>query len=205
MREAVIAAAGMCLFALFAKFPLPLFLVSLVGLLVVATVIARSIQNATSWRAVLGWPPFTRRVWLTIPFGCIIGLFLAASYRITYALPLPPGPLQGFVVPAALIGAVEESVYRGYIQGKIGKSGFLFAPAFAALSHTAYKSALFLFPLNGSEIQFGMLVALTFVFGFLLGLLRQISGSVLPALAAHVLFDVLAYGDWPQAPWWVWG
>jgi hypothetical protein len=30
------------------------------------------------------------------------------------------------------------------------------------------------------------------------------SKSVLPALTAHVLFDILVYGDWAQLPWWVW-
>jgi hypothetical protein len=39
----------------------------------------------------------------------------------------------------------------------------------------------------------------------MLGLMRHFSGSVLPAVTAHVLFDILVYGDWAQAPWWVWG
>ncbi|MDH3287419.1 MAG: CPBP family intramembrane metalloprotease [Betaproteobacteria bacterium] len=204
MREAVIAAAGMCLFALFAQRSLPLFGVSLAGLLLVAALIIRSVGRETSLLAVFGWGPFSRKVGLATAVGCILGLLLGLSYRGAYDLSLIPGPLALFVVSAALIGATEELVFRGYIQGRITGSGFWLAPVFAALSHTAYKSALFVFPPAGVEIDLPLLASLTFVAGFALALLRQLSGSVLPAVAAHVLFDVLAYGDRLEAPWWVW-
>ncbi len=203
MREGLIMSAAMCLFGLFASQPLPLFSVSLAGLLVVAGLLGRSLQRGASPRAVFGWPPFARRVGLSTAIGCVLGLLLGECYRQAYGLALFPLPLAWFVVPAALIGGFEELVYRGYIQGQVGISGFLLAPAFAALSHTAYKCALFLFPSDGIEICLTLLASLTFAFGFIIGLLRQVSGSVLPPLVAHVLFDVLAYGD-RQAPWWVW-
>ncbi len=180
MREAVIAAAGMCLFALFAQRPLPLFIVSLAGLLLVAAVIVRSLGRETSARAAFGWTPLSRKVVLVTAIGCVLGLLLGLWYRGAYDLSLFPGPLTFFVVSAALIGAAEELVFRGYIQGRIVSLGVWLAPALAALAHTAYKCALFVFPPEGVEIDLPLLAILTFVVGIALGVLRQLSGSVLP-------------------------
>ncbi len=204
MREAVMAAAGMCAFALFALRPLPLFYVSLGGLLLVAVLIVRSLGSDASVRAVFGRPPFSRSVQLSTVVGCTLGLLLGAWYRGAYGLSLLPGSLTPFVVTAVLIGATEELVFRGYIQGRISAPGFLWAPAFAALGHTAYKCALFVFPASGIAIDLPLLALLTFAAGFVFGVLRQVSGSVLPAVAAHVMFDVIAYGDRFEAPWWIW-
>ena len=203
MREAILASSAMCLFALFAQQPLPLFCVSLASLLVVAALLVRSFEREASVGAVFGCPPFTRRVGVSTAIGCVLGLLLGGCYRQAYGLPPFPFPLAWFVVPAVLIGAVEELIYRGYIQGQMGGSSWL-APVFAALSHTAYKCTLFVFPPDGIEIHLLLLASLTFVSGLLLGVLRQVSGSVLPALSAHVLFEVFAYGDRVQIPWWVW-
>jgi len=204
MREAVLATAGMCLFALFAQRPLPLFGVSLAGLLLVAALIVRAVGRESSLLAVFGWVPFSRGVGLVTMAGCALGVMLGLAYRNAYDLPLVPGSLQLFVVSAAFIGATEELVFRGYIQGRVAGAGFWVAPVFAAASHTAYKSALFVFPPQGVEINLAVLASLTFVAGLAFALMRQLSGSVLPAVAAHMLFDMLAYGDRVQAPWWVW-
>jgi len=204
MREGVIATAGMCLFALFAQRPLPLFGASLAGLLVVAALIVRAVGRESSVLSVFGWVPFSRRVGFVTMASCALGVMLGLGYRSAYDLSLVPGSLQLFVVSAALIGATEELVFRGYIQGRLTGTGFWVAPVFAAASHTAYKSALFVFPPHGVEINLAVLASLTFVAGLAFALMRQLSGCVLPAVAAHMLFDILAYGDRAQAPWWVW-
>jgi membrane protease YdiL (CAAX protease family) len=43
----------------------------------------------------------------------------------------------------------------------------------------------------------------TLAFGFLFGLLREAAGGLAAPTAAHVAFDIFAYGDLPAAPWWV--
>jgi hypothetical protein len=67
------------------------------------------------------------------------------------------------------------------------------------------RGALFAFPPEGLVIQYSTLALCTLLVGAAFGLTRHLCGSVLPALTAHVPFDILVYGDWAQAPWWVWG
>jgi len=75
----------------------------------------------------------------------------------------------------------------------------------AAAAHTAYKAALFAFPPEGVVIDLEFLAVWTLIGGVVFGALRELSGSVLPPLAAHVVFDIVVYGGSVQAPWWVWG
>jgi membrane protease YdiL (CAAX protease family) len=55
---------------------------------------------------------------------------------------------------------------------------------------------------NGSDLYF--LGLATFLGGLLFGTLRQWSANILPALAAHIFFDLTVYGGYLHAPWWVW-
>ena len=105
---------------------------------------------------------------------------------------------------AVLIGATEEVLYRGYIQGRVRRFGPFKAAVFAALCHSAYKGSLFVFHNQPVDINMFLLVACTFTVGLVLGVLRERAGSLLPAVAAHVVFDIVAYGAYAQAPWWVW-
>ncbi|MEA3367740.1 MAG: hypothetical protein U9R68_06475, partial [Planctomycetota bacterium] len=81
----------------------------------------------------------------------------------------------------------------------------LAAVVLAAGAHTAYKAALFVWPPAGIEIDYGFLILWTLAGGVAFGALRAWAGTVWPAVAAHVAFDIVAYGDAAEAPWWVWG
>jgi len=37
-----------------------------------------------------------------------------------------------------------------------------------------------------------------------LGATRAITGSVVPAVVAHIAFDFVVYGAVGESPWWVW-
>jgi len=73
------------------------------------------------------------------------------------------------------------------------------------VAHAAYKTALFVWPPAPVAVDLVAILALTFIGGLVLGLLREASNSVLPPVAAHVAFDFVVYGALDQAPWWVWG
>jgi membrane protease YdiL (CAAX protease family) len=54
------------------------------------------------------------------------------------------------------------------------------------------------------ELNIGFLAAGTFAVGLILGVFKERSGSVWPPVTAHVLFDIVVYGEYGSAPWWVW-
>ncbi len=125
-------------------------------------------------------------------------------YRWSCARALFPGALLGFAPLAALIGGTEEIVYRGYVQGRARRLGVFPAVVLASLCHAAYKCALFALPASPVQTDFLFLATWTFLGGLVFGALRELAGSIAPALAAHACFDIVVYGDLAQAPWWVW-
>jgi membrane protease YdiL (CAAX protease family) len=225
----------MVLFAALAHAAMPWAAGAAAGLAITAAAILISLRGAPSGRealGVLGVPPISRRTvpWATL--GAILGILLAVIFR-TWGLSgggLPeaagpagsylgadgsdvlfvpyspvPAPLQWFAVVAVLIGAAEELLYRGYVQGQLAPLGWPAAVALAAAGHTLYKCGLFAFPPEGVAVNFTILAAATFLGGMAFGVLRQFSGGVIAPVLAHATFDLIVYGDHAQSPWWVWG
>jgi membrane protease YdiL (CAAX protease family) len=194
----------MVVFGLAVHTRFPFFLISLAGLALTALVLASSLRGAPSRYHLFGLAGFSRAVGSWMVAGLILGIGLALLLRLTSGHPLLLTGLSPFVVTAMAIGAAEELLFRGFIQGQLSPLGWWGAVALAASAHTAYKVALFTFPPESLEARLGILAFFTFVVGLFLGLLRHRSGSVLPALSAHAVFDILVYGDWQTAPWWIW-
>ena len=134
---------------------------------------------------------------------------VAVLYRILLGASPWPATLGWFALPAAGIGAAEEVLWRGWMQGALGTTlGPCRAVFLSAGSHAAYKAALFMFPPEGvpsySWSALLVLGGLTFCFGIALGGFRAREGSTFPPMAAHAVFDVLVYGHASAVPWWVW-
>jgi membrane protease YdiL (CAAX protease family) len=204
VSRALTAAAGMCLFALFVHSKYPLKGLSVFGLGMTFLALFTDLRTNRSPAVLIGLGQFTKRVFIFTGCGTGLGSALGLFYRWGYDMKLFPSTLGVFAPVAVLIGATEEVVYRGYIQGRVHRFGPFKAAAFAALCHTAYKCSLFTFHSQPVDINMFLLGACTFVVGLVLGVLRERTGSLLPAVAAHVLFDIMAYGAYAQAPWWVW-
>jgi membrane protease YdiL (CAAX protease family) len=198
------ASAGTVVFALTAHAELPLFALAVGGLLLTALGIALSLRNTPSRCRSFGLTGFSRPIGGWMVAGVFLGIGLAFLLRFTSHQPIILTGLEPFVLTAMAIGAAEELLFRGFIQGRLAPLGWWAAVALAASAHTAYKVALFTFPPEGLEARLGILGLFTLLAGLFLGLLRHRSGSVLPALSAHVVFDILVYGDWQMAPWWIW-
>jgi membrane protease YdiL (CAAX protease family) len=194
----------MILFGLFSHQGFPWIAMGAAGLLSAAFCIQRSIVSLQNI------PPFfglsgSWKVLIISLGGCVVGAGLGAYYRFSFRMTLLPGPaLQPFALAACGIGAVEELVYRGWMQGRLRVLGRPAAVLIAAAAHTAYKTALFALPPSPVSVDFLSLVVFTFTVGALFGLSRELSRSVYPAVAAHVAFDLIVYGAAVQAPWWVW-
>jgi len=205
LTDAALATAGMVLFALFSHTAFPTFALALAGLGLPALALARTLRSDEPLAEIFGVTGVSRSV-LAWSIGVLVGtVALSGLFRHSVGRPLLPASLEWFLFPAASIGAAEELLFRGYIQGRLGSLGWPSAVLLAAGAHTAYKVALFAFPPGQHVIQYGALASWTFAVGAVLGLTRHGSRSVLPAVAGHVFFDILVYGDWTQAPWWVWG
>ena len=131
-------------------------------------------------------------------------MFLAVFYRWHLGISLFPGSLHFFVLVAALIGILEELVFRGFIQEYTKSLNAPFSIFFSTFSHTGYKCCLFLSPVATGNIDIGFLALWTFIAGLLFGTLKHFSKNIIPPLIAHALFDILVYAEFISAPWWVW-
>ena len=132
------------------------------------------------------------------------GGLLAVAWRATCDVPTVPLSLTRFAAVAALIGATEELLFRGVVQGRLRSLSPATAVLAAALLHTAYKLSLFATPAPGELVNLRVLLTCTLAGGVAFGAVRQVSGSVWPCVAAHAAFDILGYGDCTAAPTWVW-
>ncbi len=145
--------------------------------------------------------------WIAAALG--LAVLAAVAYRRLLGEEWFPASLHWFAVAAMAIGATEELLWRGWMQGALTKSlGSPAAVLAAAGAHAAYKTALFLFPPDGIARQSSgallFLAGATFGFGAILGLIRLRQGTIAGPMAFHMLFDLLVYGQCASAPWWVW-
>jgi membrane protease YdiL (CAAX protease family) len=204
LAEAAAVCLGMILFGLFSHRGLPWIAMGAAGLLSAAFCIQRSIVSLRDIPPLFGLSGSWNVLIISLS-GCAIGVGLGAYYRFSVGMTLLPGPaLQPFAFAACGIGAAEELVYRGWMQGRLRVLGRPAAVLISTAAHTAYKTALFALPPSPVSVDFLSLVVFTFTVGALFGMLREFCRSIYPAMAAHVAFDLMVYGAAVQAPWWVW-
>ena len=204
LTEAAAVCLGMILFGLFSHRGLPWIVIGAAGLLSAAFCIQRSIVSIRTIPPLFGLSGSWKALIISLA-GCVFGVALGAYYRFSAGMTLLPGPaLQLFAFAACGIGAAEELVYRGWMQGRLRVLGRPAAVLISTAAHTAYKTALFALPPSPVSVDFLSLVVFTFTVGALFGMLREFCRSIYPAMAAHVAFDLMVYGAVAQAPWWVW-
>lgn len=183
---------------------MPLGLISSLGLTAVAFAMIHSLHSDLGMREAFGLSLDSRHmvVWLLI--GCAGGITLGLFSRLSDDVGTLPSRIGQFVFVASAIGASEELLFRGYIQGGLRRLGPFPAVVLASTAHTAYKVSLFLFLPEGVAVDRLFLGYCTLGAGLAAGALRERSRSVVPPLAGHVLFDIVVYGERSSAPWWVW-
>jgi len=201
---AVVCIPGLMVFSFFIHYPWPLRLISFAVLLPVTFMISRDLASWADLKKVTGAFRYDRNFLLFMLAGIGYGIFLALFYRWYLETGFFPQTLRWFAVTAALIGSMEELVFRGYVQGQLARRTGLFSVVIGSLSHTGYKCCLFLSPALAPSVDIGFLAICTLLAGVLLGAIRHFSGSVWPAVVAHALFDILVYGENVNPPWWVW-
>jgi membrane protease YdiL (CAAX protease family) len=200
----------MVLFALFSHRGLPWIFIGAAGVLITAFAVQSSFRSLREVPAGFGLAAPALRVLPFLLAGCLLGAGLGILYRVSFDMTvLPDTGFAPFAFIACAIGAAEEILYRGWMQGRLrslkaGAAGAVIAVILAAAAHAAYKTALFALPPWPMNIEYAKIAALTLGSGALFGLLRELSDNVIPAVAAHVVFDLLVYAAALRAPWWVW-
>ena len=200
---ASLALGGLLVFALFIHHPWPAKIFALIGLLGTAILMAFTLRQ-TSHLIVLGLGKPGRSVYFYGLAALILGMILGMFTRSHFKLTLLPATLTLVALIAPLTGAMEELVFRGYLQGMLIPHNRFVALIYAALAHTVYK-VLVIYSLGRPlEFDFLFLAQWTLLGGLAFGGLRLFSGSIIPPLIAHAVFDILVYGGSLTVPFWVW-
>lgn len=131
-------------------------------------------------------------------------LLLAIIYRYSIQMPLVPAAMEWFVLLSIAIGASEELIFRGVIQGEAGRWHPYGGILLSAVAFASYKALLFIWPGPQNRADPMSLFIYSLLAGIGLGYTRKVTGSIWPALIGHGIFDALVYMDTSHAPWWVW-
>ena len=203
IRDVLLSFTGILLFAGFIHQPKPLLLLAIGGLAGTAAVIGFSTRKMTI-REAFGLQRINRKLIFYVLSAIVLGLVLGILTRKRFDLTLIPSGFTGVAFVAPLVGATEELVFRGYIQGHLRPIGKVFSITTASTLHTSYKLLVILTLAIPLQFDFFFLIFWTFVGGVLFGTLRELSGNTIPPVIAHAVFDIVLYGGLASAPVWVW-
>lgn len=204
LAGAILCSLGLVVFSFFIQSKFPVRLIAFASLSMSAFIIGKNLRSISDIKKITGEYVSGKITLLYLITGIAIGILLAVIYRRHLGISLFPASLHLIVIIAALIGCVEEMVFRGFLQEYTRTINGPFSILFSTLSHTGYKCCLFLSPSVTTDINVGFLALWTFLAGILFGTIRHLTKSLLPSLSAHALFDILVYAEFMTAPWWVW-
>ena len=203
IRDVSVVVACILLFAVFIHDPWPGRILAVAGLAGAAIMIGYTIRLISIVRAFGLSKPDRRILIFTIP-AALLGLALGIATRNSFDLTPLPAAVTGLALVAPVIGAMEELVFRGYIQGHLRPIGRIFCVVYASTVHTSYKLLVILTLSVPLQFDFFFLVLWTFLGGLAFGALREFSRSSIPPVIAHAVFDIVLYGGMSVAPVWVW-
>lgn len=202
--EATVCSIALLVFSWFIHFSFPVRIISIAALIISSLILSRKILNLSDLRREIGDFTSCNNYIFLSSVGILSGMLVAMLYRWHLDISLVPRSFQYFVIIAAIIGAMEELVFRGFIQEQVKYLNGPFSVLFSSLAHTGYKCCLFLSPMAAYGIDVSYLALWTFLFGLLFGTIKHFTKSILPSLIAHAIFDIWVYAEFIKAPWWVW-
>ena len=204
LAEAFIISFGLMLFSFFIQYKNPVRLISFVALSLSAVLISRNLVRFSEIKNFVGLRFEKKDAFAYILIGAAAGISLAVFYRWYYDLSLFTKSIYLFGLIAALIGSMEELVFRGFLQNMVKGINGLFSVLFSSISHTGYKCLLFMAPGAEGNVNMKLIFFWTLGLGLLFGTIRHCSKSIIVPLTAHAIFDIVVYAGYSNAPWWVW-
>jgi len=202
--ESLICVIGVVIFSVFSHGKLIPFFISLSGLLIAGIIININARTLTDLRQLSGFNKISGTTVIYIIIAVVFGILIGVVYRKHQHDFVIPGRLTYFALIAVLIGATEELVFRGFIQGHTRRIGVIASIIFATLAHTVYKCSFFLAHQSNYETDILFLMKWTIFGGVIFSVIKEYSDNIVPPLVGHAVFDLLVYGDFADAPWWVW-
>ena len=155
------------------------------------------LREAASWRSAGSYGPLQAAAGVAL--GLVSGLALRVWYEGRQAeladlvAMVPDWPLAALVIAGVIFAVVnavlEEAVYRGVLQDSLERvlgSGF----ATLTLQAVAFATLHFLTGIPSGAAG----IALAFVYGLLLGVLRRRSGGMAVPVIAHAITDLAIVG-----------
>ena len=197
--------AGLLIFALFIPDSGPVRWLAMMGLALSCFALYREVLQTGQARQI--WDSYNRSdelKYLLMSGGLVLGIGVGILYRSSLGMSMIPLAFTGFALVAAAIGATEELLFRGALVYLLRRQSVFAIIIITSMAHAGYKAMLFMSPFAAQSVDVVTLFSYTLIAGFILGSLRILSSSTAPPLVAHVLWDVVVYGDSLQPPWWVW-
>jgi membrane protease YdiL (CAAX protease family) len=203
IRNISLSMAGILLFGGFIHKPFPLLLLAIGGLAGASLMIGFSIRNIPVLQA-FGIDQLNRRIMFYFIPSAVLGFILGLLTRNRFDLTLLPAGLSRVAFVAPMVGAAEELIFRGFIQGQVRPLGRVISILYASTGHAIYKLLVIITLSTPRQFDPVFLVCWTFIGGLLFGILRELSDSTIPPVIAHSLFDIVLYGGLATTPLWVW-
>jgi membrane protease YdiL (CAAX protease family) len=202
--EIILFLSGILMFAFFIGRPGILVIIGIAGLVLSVISVGLRIKAFSDLAPVFGFGRLSGVSFYFMAIAGLAGLLLGMIYRNSLHIGVIPERLTGFALVASLISATEELLFRGYLQSGIRRFGLIFSVLATDVAHTGYKFLFFLSMQAGPEISLTGLVIWTLAGGVIIGLLKEYSKSTVIPVIAHMVFDIIVYGDRVIAPWWIW-
>jgi len=203
--ESGIFIIGLLTFTYFVQEPNRVWIIAIAALALAIYPLVSQYKRSPSLTGFFGFGKWRAEHRLYLAIAVLGGALLGMVYRDYLDLAILPRDLRWFVLVSMSIGATEELLFRGYLQTRLAKINVFFAIAITSIAHTAYKILIFVSHDSGLEIHFSGLLIWTLAFGLVIGWVKEKAGTTLIPLIAHITFDLIVYGDYIDAPWWVWG
>ena len=195
--------SGILLFTILVQQEGSLFLFSILGLVVSALAVVKYAKKWSDMKESFGLNKIQKENIYFIPVAILLSVFLSLYYRFTLNVDIIPKHFTSFAILAAMIGATEELIFRGYIQFRSRDLGVVVSILIATIAHTVYKCVVFVSLPAVEPVNIGFLVFWTIFIGLILGVMKEISRSIYIPIIFHALFDILVYGDGTISTWWV--
>lgn len=177
---------------------------SLAGILLPAAVLATEVKSYKDLVRLFDLKKLSGNGYYYEVICILLGLLWGISFRDYLDISLLPVKVSLFAFTAMTTGAVEEIIFRGYVQQKLQNKSILWPVILTSAAHTFYKCFIFwvLPPVYYTDYLYFALW--TFTMGCLLGLLKEYGRSTWVPVSGHAFFDLIVYGDKMINTWWVW-